>query len=102
MPAIRDPEKTATWDLLVPSADKTAEQVRSEVEDALILLRLDAAERAKQWLLDRGYFNGEITQEIQCTFNGTPVIGTVGHNAVRAVVTLSDFGLPYAEEDDKC
>lgn len=57
---------------------------RDEVCGVLVRLREQAAEQAKQWLLHRGYFNGEILGEMWHRSE----TGTVDVKA-----TLRDFGL---------
>jgi hypothetical protein len=65
---------------------------QNQVEAALVSMRRVAAEIAKDWLLNNGYFNGEITTEVF-------VYSEIQQCNVQVVLT--DFGLPSRSVAEK-
>lgn len=60
-----------------------AQEVRYMVECTLIALRRNAAEKWSEWFWKKGYFNGDMRNDV--CHDGTDV---------RCVVTLTCYGLP--------
>lgn len=87
---LRDPESQEHFDGWFSYDGMSADEGRAAVENELIACRTQAADLAKEWLLKRGYFNGEITSEVN----------TEDGKQIHVRVTLACFGLPNAVDDN--
>jgi len=87
---LRDPESQEHFDGTRNVSGLEPFEWMPEINDEFIACRTKAADTAKEWLLKRGYFNGDLTNDLY----------DAGGGVAHVKVTLTCYGLPNNEDSE--
>lgn len=89
---MRIPKTVKRFEESFSISDMQPPEWMAAIEAALVRQREAAAQEAGRWLFDRGYFNGEITNDVTDESGGT----------TKVTATLLCWGLPHINPTGTC